>query len=85
VHGVGGTGGGGNGGNTGVAGTTNLGGGGGGTSTGAVAGANGGSGIVIIRYADTYPAATSTTGSPTITVAGGFRVYKWTGSGSITI
>ena len=48
-------------------------------------GAAGGSGIVIIRYADTYPAATSTTGSPTITVAGGYRVYTWTASGSITI
>jgi len=47
-------------------------------------GATGGSGIVILRYADTFPAATSTTGSPTITVAGGYRVYNWTGSGSIT-
>jgi hypothetical protein len=54
----------------------------GGSPTGA---ANGGSGIVIIRYASTYAAATSTTGSPTITVAGGYRVYKWTASGSITI
>jgi len=44
----------------------------------------GGSGIVIIRYADSYPAAASTTGSPTITVAGGHRVYKGTSSGSIT-
>jgi hypothetical protein len=44
----------------------------------------GGSGIVIIRYGDTYAAATSTTGSPTITVAGGYRVYTWTTSGSIT-
>jgi hypothetical protein len=44
----------------------------------------GGSGIVIIRYADSYNAATSTTGSPTITVAGGYRVYKWTASGTIT-
>jgi hypothetical protein len=33
---------------------------------------------------DSYPAANSTTGSPTITVAGGFRVYKFTASGSIT-
>jgi hypothetical protein len=57
----------------------NTGGGGGGSS------GTGGSGIVIIRYADGYPAATSTTGSPTITVAGGYRVYKWTASGSITI
>ena len=44
----------------------------------------GGSGIVIIRYADTYAAATSTTGSPAITVASGYRVYVWTGSGTIT-
>jgi hypothetical protein len=47
-------------------------------------GASGGSGIVIVRYADTSPAATSTTGSPTITTSGGYRVYKFTSSGSIT-
>jgi hypothetical protein len=45
----------------------------------------GGSGVVIIRYPDTFAAATATTGSPTITVAGGYRVYKFTGSGSITL
>jgi hypothetical protein len=49
-----------------------------------LSGGNGGSGIVIIRYSDTLAAAASTTGSPTITVAGGYRVYKWTSSGSIT-
>jgi hypothetical protein len=39
---------------------------------------------VIISYPNTYPAAASTTGSPTITNTGGNRIYKWTGSGSIT-
>jgi hypothetical protein len=39
---------------------------------------------VSIRYADTFDAAVSTTGSPTVTVAGGFRTYRFTGSGTIT-
>jgi hypothetical protein len=70
------------------AGTANTGGGGAGAyslddSTQYNGGA-GGSGVVVIRYADTYDAAPSTTGSPTITVAGGYRVYKFTASGSIT-
>jgi hypothetical protein len=47
-------------------------------------GGSGGSGIVIIRYANTYPDAASTTGSPTITNTGGYKIYKFTGSGSIT-
>jgi hypothetical protein len=68
----------------------NLGSGGDGTgasNTGGGGNADGGfgnNGVVIIRYADSYPAATATTGSPTITVSGGYRIYKWTGSGSIT-
>ena len=65
----------------------NTGGGGGGmcdAMNGGSRGGNGGSGVVILRYADTSAAAYSTTGSPTITVAGGYRVYKFTSSGSIT-
>lgn len=66
--------------------TANLGGGGGGSgyTTGYTLGGTGGSGVVIIRYSDTYTEAPATTGSPTVTVAGGYRVYKWTSSGSIT-
>ena len=44
----------------------------------------GGSGVVIIRYADTYAAATCT-GSPEITVAGGYRIYKFVTSGTMYI
>jgi hypothetical protein len=39
---------------------------------------------VAIRYLNTFDAAVSTTGSPTITNTGGYRIYQWTGSGSIT-
>jgi hypothetical protein len=67
-----------------TSGAVNTGSGGGAGGSGQGNGANGGSGVVIIRYADTFAAATATTGSPTITVAGGFRTYKFTGSGSIT-
>ena len=86
--GTGGAGGGGAGGKNststaGTAGTVNTGGGGGGGPFQYNGGA-GGSGIVVIRYPDTSAAAAATTGSPTITVSGGYRIYKWTGNGSIT-
>jgi hypothetical protein len=66
----------------------NTGGGGGGSLTNAneaaQAGGAGGSGIVIIRYPDTFQLASSTTGSPTVTNPTGYRVYTFTASGSIT-
>jgi hypothetical protein len=87
----GGNGGGGGGGNGGwndnnTAGAANSGGGGGGTRSFDLTspGKNGGSGVVIVRYPDTFSPADATTGSPTITVTGGYRYYKFTGSGSIT-
>lgn len=68
--------------------TANTGGGGGGacgsSSGGGTVGGNGGSGIVSIRYSILYPPATSTTGSPTVTTTSLFRIYTFTGNGSIT-
>jgi hypothetical protein len=58
-------------------------GGGGGGGAGNVAGQAGGSGVVILRYPDTFPAAT-TTGTVTVTAITGFRVYTFTSSGTIT-
>jgi hypothetical protein len=64
-------------------GATNTGSGGGGSGSG-VAGGNGGSGIVIIAYPDSFREATLTTGSPSVSVSGGYRRYAFTGNGSIT-
>ena len=62
---------------------TNTGGGGGGhwynpTSN------SGGSGIIVFRYPAIFNAATATTGSPIYSTVDGYRVYIFTGSGSIT-
>jgi hypothetical protein len=46
-------------------------------------GAAGGSGIVIISYS-TAVANASSTGSPTYSESGGNRIFRFTGSGSIT-
>jgi hypothetical protein len=45
-------------------------------------GSTGASGVVIIRHAKVYGTAT-TTGSPTITESGPWKIYKFTGSGTI--
>jgi hypothetical protein len=39
---------------------------------------------VVIRYLNTFSNAVSTTGSPSFTNTGGYKIYQWTGSGSIT-
>ena len=97
--GTGGVGGGGNGGYGGAGvstgGTANTGGGGGGDWNGVSTAGSGGSGIVIISYPDIYPAATTTTGSPTVSTSGSGSVsfngssdIAWSGtslSGNYTI
>jgi hypothetical protein len=71
-----------------VPGTANTGGGGGGRGGGgannSVQGA-GGSGIIVIRYANTYDNMASTTGSPTFVNTGGFKYYYFNGTGSFTV
>ena len=59
------------------------GGGGGGGSTNQPAGASGGSGVVILKYSVSLKPAI-TTGSPTITITNGYRIYKFNSSGTIT-
>jgi len=64
-------------------GTPNTGGGGGGVagSAGSTGGA-GGSGVVILRYPDSFAAAI-TTGSPNVTISGGYISYRFWQSGTI--
>jgi len=83
VSGAGGAGGGGGVNSATGAGTPNTGGGGVGDSISNYTN-SGGSGVVILRYSDSFPLASATTGSPTVTNPTGFRVYTFTGSGSIT-
>jgi hypothetical protein len=72
---------GGNNGSVGSAGTANRGGGGGGGS-GSNGGA-GGSGVVACKILSASSSRVTVTGSPTITTAGGYTTYVWTGSGSL--
>jgi hypothetical protein len=72
-----------------TAGLANTGGGGGGGGSAVGSGSSntslsGGSGVVIIRYPDTYNPPSATTGSPSVKYINGYRVYTWTASGSIT-
>ena len=60
-------------------------GGGGGLGSGGVAGGAGGSGVIVISYPNTFPAAT-VTGTYDTPTRSGYRVYRFTaGSGTITI
>jgi hypothetical protein len=87
LGGSGGTGGGGTGGSNGVHatnGTANTGGGGGGeTNITSYQAGSGGSGVVILRLLASQYTGT-TTGSPTVTDDGDYKVVKFTGSGSYT-
>jgi hypothetical protein len=67
-----------------VNGLANTGGGGGGGIVASTPAADGGSGIVIIRYPSYLAPATSTTGSPETYVTGAWRVYRFVASGTIT-
>lgn len=69
-------------------GSANTGDGGGGASrntAGTSTGGLGGSGVVIIAYVDSYPEAAAITGTYTTPTRSGYRVYRFTGSGSITL
>jgi hypothetical protein len=73
----------------GTPGTSSTGGGGGGGNYGGSGQALyypglGGSGVVILRYPNTYPIAWKTTGNPNVITSGGNVIYRFWQSGSIT-
>ena len=70
------------GGGSGADGTANTGGGGSAAYSGPRTGFNGGSGVVIVKIPGS---ASATTGSPTVTTAGGFTTYQFNAAGSFTI
>jgi hypothetical protein len=74
--------GGGNGGNTGNVGESGFRGGGGGGGGQGASGGSGGDGIVVVRYPNVYSDAT-TSGSPTFTNSGGYKIYRFPGVGTI--
>lgn len=69
----------------GAANTGNGGGGGAANTTGTGVGGTGGSGVVILAYPDTYGVPSSITGTYNTPTRTGYRVYRFTGSGSITL
>lgn len=69
----------------GAANTGNGGGGAGRATAGTSTGGLGGSGVVILAYPDSYAPATSVTGTYDQPSRPGWRVYRFTGSGSITL
>jgi len=64
-------------------GSANLGGGGGGTGTSKI-GSAGGSGVVFLRVPNLAPLPVGCSGVNSEYLCAGFKVYRWTGSGSIT-
>jgi len=67
---------------------TGSGGGGGGGGYPSPTPGNGGygaSGVVIIKYPSNYPAAVIATGSPDVTISGGYRIYRFWQSGTFAL
>ena len=67
----------------GLAGTGGGGGAGSKAAGGSPIGGSGGSGIVVIRYPQTFAPPVMVTGSPQVEYAHGYQIYIWTSSGSV--